>query len=50
MRLPFRLSRVRFLLFGAVLLIQMISAFPTISLSMQRDQHPIRFFEKGKDL
>jgi MFS transporter, FSR family, fosmidomycin resistance protein len=47
MRLPFRISRVRLLLFGAALLIQMISAFPTIGLPLLRDQVSMSYTEVG---
>lgn len=47
MRLPFRLSRIRLLLFGAALLIQMISAFPTIGLPLLRDQVPMSYTQIG---
>jgi fucose permease len=47
MRLPFRISRVRLLLFGAALLIQMISAFPTIGLPLLRDQVSMSYSEVG---
>jgi FSR family fosmidomycin resistance protein-like MFS transporter len=47
MRPPFGVSRVRFLLFGAALLIQMISAFPTIGLPLLRDQVAMSYFEVG---
>jgi predicted MFS family arabinose efflux permease len=45
--LPLRISRVRLLLFGAALLIQMISAFPTIGLPLLRDQVPMSYSEVG---
>ncbi len=47
MRLPFRFSRVRLLLFGDELLLQMISAFPTIGLPLLRDQVPMNYTQIG---
>jgi Na+/melibiose symporter-like transporter len=47
MHLPFRLSRVRLLLFGNELLLQMISAFPTIGLPLLRDQVPMSYTQIG---
>jgi Na+/melibiose symporter-like transporter len=47
MRLPFRISRVRLLLFGTALLIQMVSAFPTIGLPLLRDQIPMSYSQVG---
>ncbi len=47
MHLPLRISRVRLLLFGAALLVQMISAFPTIGLPLLRDQVPMSYSEVG---
>jgi fucose permease len=47
MRLPFQISRIRLFLFGAALLIQMISAFPTIGLPLLRDHVPMSYSEVG---
>jgi hypothetical protein len=47
MRLPFQVSRVRLLLFGVALLIQMISAFPSVGLPLLRDQVPLSYREVG---
>ena len=47
MHFPFRFSRVRLLLFGTALLVQMISAFPTIGLPLLRDQVPMNYTQIG---
>ncbi len=47
MRLPFRFSRMRLLLFGTTLLIEMISAFPTIGLPLLRNQVPMSYTQIG---
>lgn len=47
MGLPFKMSRIRLILFGTTLLIEMISAFPTIGLPLLRDQVPMSYTQIG---
>src|SRR5436305_3417283 len=47
MRFPLRLSPIRLLLFSTTLLIQMISAFPTIGLPLLRHQVPMSYTHIG---
>ncbi|HTI15953.1 MAG TPA: MFS transporter [Dictyobacter sp.] len=47
MHLPFQISRIRLLLFATTLLIEMISAFPTIGLPLLRDQVHMNYTQIG---